>query len=300
MRRKYRLRVSHITYQFKLQAKQFSLLTLFLLFTFILQAQSGDDPPPAMDTTSIDEEGETTIETPANNHGPYYFLEKWLPEAAMDSLQLRHLPDTALASIKKDAAFWYADSVFKNTTQRQLEQNPMSQKRGNIIPPSSANTRKEKGVSGQSWFQTLLWIIIIAGFVAFMIMYLANSNVRLFRQKTKVIEEEMEEVGTENIFAINYQKEIDKAAASGNYRFAIRLLFLRLLKDLSERNIIAYKQDKTNFDYLVQLRTTGYYDNFFRLTRNYEYAWYGKFDVSDDAYRTIKKDFENFDTQQRS
>lgn len=295
MRRKYRLRVSHVTYQFRVQAKQLCLPVIFLLFNFIVHAQPGDDPPPGMDSTYIDEEEETTIEAPATNHGPYYFLEKWRPEAAMDSLRLRQLPDTAIESIKKDAAFWYADSVFKSTKQRQLEQNPMSQKRGDVIPPSPANTRKEKGVSDQSWFQTLLWIIIIAGFAAFVIMYLANSNVRLFRQKTKVIEEETGEVETENIFGINYQKEIDKAAANGNYRFAIRLLFLRLLKDLSERNIIGYKQDKTNFDYLVQLRTTGYYDDFFRLTRNYEYAWYGKFNVSDDAYRTIKKDFENFD-----
>ena len=68
---------------------------------------------------------------------------------------------------------------------------------------------------------------------------------------------------TEDIFAINYQKEIDKACSKGNYRLAIRLMFLRLLKDLSEKNIIQYTQDKTNFDYLIQLHPTRLLQRFF-------------------------------------
>ena len=84
-----------------------------------------------------------------------------------------------------------------------------------------------------------------------------------------------EELATEDIFAINYQKEIDKAAQQGNYRLAVRLLFLRILKNLSQKNIIRYTQDKTNLDYLVQLHATRYYSDFFRITRNYEYSWYG-------------------------
>ena len=58
---------------------------------------------------------------------------------------------------------------------------------------------------------------------------------------------------TENIFEINFQQEIDKAVQAGNYRLAVRLLFLRLLKNLAEKNIIQYQQDRTNFDYLMQL-----------------------------------------------
>src|SRR5690606_4231613 len=113
------------------------------------------------------------------------------------------------------------------------------------------------------------------------------------RRTKKVKEaERADEEMPEDIFAINYQREIDKATAQRNYRLAVRLMFLRLLKSMSERNIIRYQQDKTNLDYLMQLHNTTYYKDFFRITRNYEYSWYGKFDVSEEAYRLIRKDFD--------
>ncbi len=93
---------------------------------------------------------------------------------------------------------------------------------------------------------------------------------------------------TNDIFAINYQKEIDKAVGMNNYRLAVRLMFLRLLRNLSDKNIIQYKQDSTNFDYMMQLRSTGMYPDFFRLTRNYEYSWYGQFDIDKEKYSSLK------------
>ena len=102
---------------------------------------------------------------------------------------------------------------------------------------------------------------------------------------------------TDDIFAINYQKEIDKAVGMSNYRLAVRLMFLRLLRNLSDKKIIQYKQDSTNFDYMMQLRSTTIYPDFFRITRNYEYSWYGQFDIDKEKYSIIKKEFENFETK---
>ena len=129
-------------------------------------------------------------------------------------------------------------------------------------------------------------------------IYLTGSNVGLFRKKNTFIHsnEGQEEI-TEDIFAINYQKEIDKAAAQQNYRLAVRLMYLRLLKNMAEKNIIQYKQDKTNFDYLMQMHNTKHYTNFFRITHNYEYSWYGKFEVSEPAYKIISKEFDQFDNE---
>jgi hypothetical protein len=144
-----------------------------------------------------------------------------------------------------------------------------------------------------------LWLVIIGGFAGFLMWYLAGSNVGLFRRKSNIMGSEEEETVTGDIFAINYQKEIDKAAQQGNYRLAVRLMFLQLLKNLSEKNIIRYSQERTNMDYLIQLQPTRYYPDFFRITRNYEYSWYGHFTVNEEAYRIIKNDFTNFERQLR-
>ena len=208
-----------------------------------------------------------------------YFLEKSQFEDSKDSLQLRKLPADRVKKLQEDDDFWYANALLKKEEPKEAARRvPLGQQR---------------------WFQTLLWIIIIGGFAGFLIWYLAGSNVGLFRKKRTIIDTMEEEAETEDIFAINYQKEIDKAAQQGNYRLAVRLMFLRLLKDLSEKNIIQYRQERTNLDYLLQLQPTRYYTDFFRITRNYEYSWYGHFDVNEAAYRIIINDFTNFERQLR-
>ena len=147
----------------------------------------------------------------------------------------------------------------------------------------------------QPWFDSLMLFIIIGGFAMVLIMYLSGSNAGLFRRRNKSINEEEHLPETEDIFQINYQREIDRAATAGNYRLAVRLMFLRLLKNLSQKNIIQYGHDRTNFDYLLQLSSTRYYPDFFKITRHYEYSWYGKFEISKETYAYIKDEFEKFD-----
>ncbi len=191
---------------------------------------------------------------------------------APDTIQLRHVPARIIDSLKNDKAFWYAKAKLKRKEE-----------------PSTNNTTPK-------WIKIAVWTVVIGAFLAALIWYLASSNILIFAKRQKQIDSVTEEAEiSEDIFSINYQKEIEKAISSENYRFAIRLMFLRLLRNLSNKNIIKYRQERTNFEYLSQLISTGYYNDFFRLTRNYEYSWYGKFDVSREAFGTIKNDFENFD-----
>jgi len=198
----------------------------------------------------------------------------------------RHIPADKVNKLKKDKAFWYID------VEPEKEKDPEKEQRSNNYVP----------VGERPWFQTILWIVIVAGFVAALVWYLISNQVNLFSRKKRVGENiSEEEEMPEDIFAINYQREIDKAAAQGNYRLAVRLLYLRLLKILTDREIIRYKSDLTNFDYLMQLQPSKYYGHFFRLTRHYEYSWYGHFDVDDNKYRVIKTDFDQMDKEiQRS
>ena len=207
-----------------------------------------------------------------------YFLNKSLPanREGPDSLQLRKLPDSVVKKLQADDDFWYVNYIFNKEKKKEEKEN---------VP-----------LSESTLFQTILWLVIIGGFATFVIIYLANSNVGLFRKagKTAITGEEAE-LETDNIFEINYQREIDKAISNGNYRLAVRLMFLRVLKNLSDKKVIQYKQDRTNFDYLAQLHPTKYYNDFFRLTRNYEYSWYGQFAIEPEKFTIIKNDFENFD-----
>ena len=270
-------------------SNQFCLSMLFCIIFFFcsdrLEAQTEEDS-----TLTITEEVKENQSDEKNydedkidKDNQEYFLNKWEYEGDSLSVKQRKLSDSLVKKMQADKDFWYANTLFEKEKKKEQK------KEGSYYVP----------IGQRIWFQTLVWLVIIGGFAAFLIIYLTGSNVGLFRKKNMVTKDDVEEDITEDIFAINYQKEIDKAAMQGNYRLAVRLMYLRLLKKMSEENIIQYKQDKTNFDYLLQLHPTKYYNSFFRITRNYEYSWYGKFDVSGDAFRVISSEFDQFDREFR-
>jgi len=195
------------------------------------------------------------------------FIERTSPGWRIDTFPQRNA-DTRL--FKNDDEFWYANATF-------------AKKKTN-----------EKNSKGSTFYQTLLWLLAVGGFIAFLIIYLSNSNISLFR-RSKTMEQVEGELGTEDIFAINYNKQIEKAIAEGDYRLAVRLLFLRLLRNMSDRNIIQYSHERTNLDYLLQVHHAPWYQQFFRITRNYEYVWYGLFEIDQNKFHSINMDFENLE-----
>jgi hypothetical protein len=279
------------------------LIFTFLFFSFLSNGQEEEKTTTIVaDTTEIitspDEETEVGV-----SETEEITFRSWLDTL---SVQQRNLPGDAIKKMKEDEDFWYINgTIKKKKSKEQIAYEKEQGKKGQKGKKEQAiNEREEKESSytplGQrTWFQTLIWVVIFAVFAIGLAIYLGGSNVGLFRKKNVKTANAGEEEITEDIFAINYQKEIDKAAAQGNYRLAIRLMFLRLLKNMSEKNIIRYKQDKTNLDYLMELHPTNYYNSFFRVTRNYEYSWYGQFNVSEDAYKLIRSDFDQFDKELR-
>jgi hypothetical protein len=253
------------------------IISCFLLCcSFPAIAQNDQDSVTVVEEVKADPPSEENQET--GEKEKEYFLQKTAFSTDSLSLQQRKIPDSITKKMQEDDDFWYANAIIEKEKKKEQKED------SSYVP-----------LGQRTWFKTLIWLIIIGSFAAVLMMYLSGSNVGLFRKKSKPVATDDDETITEDIFAINYQKEIDKAAAQGNYRLAIRLMFLRLLKNMSEKNIIQYKQDRTNFDYLLQLHPTKYYDNFFRITRNYEYSWYGQFEVSEEAYRIIRNDFDHFE-----
>ena len=101
----------------------------------------------------------------------------------------------------------------------------------------------------------------------------------------------------ENIHEINFDEEIEKAVALHNYRLAVRLLYLKCLKQLSDRNLIQWKIDKTNSAYIYELSDPNQRQTFSRLTRQFEFVWYGNFAIDQQAFGNINQMFQDFKKQ---
>jgi hypothetical protein len=196
--------------------------------------------------------------------------------AMVSMVEEKQVPDSVLKNLLNDEDFWYAN-------QTPLKEKQVNEQQSFLWK-----------LSRQQWFKVLAWIIIAGGFAGVLLWYLATSNVRLFRRQAKSFGDGIYDSFSENIFTIDYDTEIQKAIDSANYRFAVRLMYLQTLKSLSQTNKIKYQQQKTNYDYVLQLFNTSYYKPFFKLTRNFEYTWYGQFEVSENAFVNMKKDFSDF------
>jgi hypothetical protein len=98
----------------------------------------------------------------------------------------------------------------------------------------------------------------------------------------------------EDINAISFDEEIENAITKGNYRFAVRLLYLKCLKHLSNAGLIDWQIDKTNSAYIDELANQREQEAFRMLTLQFEYVWYGEFMIDQQAFKTIDSSFRDF------
>jgi len=81
----------------------------------------------------------------------------------------------------------------------------------------------------------------------------------------------------------------DELAAKGQYRDAVRSLYLALLSRLHREGAILYDSTLSNWDYLRQFKgRREWLPPFRELTRRFDFAWYGNLPVGADGYRDFR------------
>jgi hypothetical protein len=139
----------------------------------------------------------------------------------------------------------------------------------------------------------IIWAMALT-LAVFIIIKLAGLKIsNIFNRKSKDIQVPYTE-SLENIHEITFDEEIEKALNQRNYRLAVRLLYLRTLKQLSDAELIQWQLEKTNSAYLNELKDQGQKQTFGILTRQFEYVWYGDFPVDGQSYQNINTLFHDF------
>jgi hypothetical protein len=101
----------------------------------------------------------------------------------------------------------------------------------------------------------------------------------------------------EDINAISFDTEIENAISKANYRLAVRLLYLKCLKHLSDSGLIEWEIDKTNSTYIDEIKNQQQQASFRMLTLQFEYVWYGEFMIDQQVYKNIDSSFRDFNKQ---
>lgn len=142
-------------------------------------------------------------------------------------------------------------------------------------------------------YQTLEYIVYgLLGIVALYLVIkflLQNPISSVFKTETKEIEGFS--YVEENIEQIDFDKLIKKALKDNNYRLATRFLYLKSLKSLANKKIIEWHYDKTNSDYLNEIKDGKLKDLFRHVSYIYDYVWYGEFPIDETSFNKNKDDF---------
>ncbi len=140
----------------------------------------------------------------------------------------------------------------------------------------------------------VLFKIIAIGVILFVVYLIAKAIINkeggwIFSGSSKRIK--VTEETAENIHSINFTTEIEKALQQKNYRVAVRYYYLWLLKSLTDKNIIEWDIEKTNSDYMREIKHLETKENFSFLSYIYEYSWYGEFELTEEDYKKAESAF---------
>jgi hypothetical protein len=128
----------------------------------------------------------------------------------------------------------------------------------------------------------VFFILVIALIIYF--LYLKRPELFMRKKKIQPVSYHVEDG---NIHEIDFDREIAEATEAGDYRLAIRLVYLKTLRILSDSKRIDWQIYKTPSEYLYEIKGNELKKPFRELTGKFLQVRYGNYDVSQELYGTV-------------
>ena len=98
----------------------------------------------------------------------------------------------------------------------------------------------------------------------------------------------------ENIHVMDFEKLIREATEKQDFRQGTRLILLYALRLLSDQHLIQWEAGKTNHDYVDEVKLPELKTGLNEISFYFDYAWYGNFPVSAEAFMKVQHTFETW------
>ncbi|UII80210.1 hypothetical protein [Flagellimonas sp. CMM7] len=129
---------------------------------------------------------------------------------------------------------------------------------------------------------------VIYGLMGLLVIYLLvrifiNEKFNsIFSKKAKAIIDI--DLSEQHIEIIDLDALMNAALKNKDYRLAVRYQYLKILKLLSQKEIIEWHFDKTNADYEQEISGSKLKKDFKKVSYLYEYIWYGEQIINETDY----------------
>ena len=140
-------------------------------------------------------------------------------------------------------------------------------------------------IQGKGDFRIVIYIVIALAFIALIAFILYRYQFKLFGRAGKVTNENDEE---DNIYGVDFEAVYAKAMAQKDYYKAVRIVYLRTLRWLSDGNKISWQLYKTPTQYTREYLSV----EFERMTTAFMRVRYGNYQASEELVGLLL-DLEN-------
>ena len=254
------------------------------LFFFLLQFISGNSqelPPPPMssfkDSVSI------------GHQGQYYTDSLLLEKPTTDNIIFPKSFEEKFQSKYKGGEYDYTTVKPRESLWQKIQKRIKK-----ILESIFGKVDPNKTASYAENIMRIFAVIIIGFVLYFLIKFLLGKDGNFFfskkNKKLNIANQDLQE----NIHEINFSESIEKFERQEDYRSAVRYQFLLVLKKLADKKLISWNPEKTNKDYLSELKNNDLKASFKDLAYIFDYVWYGEFEVNQENYTQFKQKFLNF------
>ena len=154
-----------------------------------------------------------------------------------------------------------------------------------------SSSEKEVSPWHEIIFNTILIAVLIIAVVSLVRLLLGKDSLSLFfRRKTSRVrmlpenEIDMTETGLMNM--------IRSSIENGDYRSALRYHYLLLLKKMDRNGVIQYHPEKTDSEYVLEIKDTDRKKMLSYLIYLYHRTWYGQYEISRNEYSLASESFD--------
>lgn len=147
--------------------------------------------------------------------------------------------------------------------------------------------RPDRNLSINTQIFQIVGFILIAAILVFILLKLFGNGM-FFNKKVDVIHKTTLHELDERPMETDLERFLREALENKDYKLAIRIYYLMLLRILHDKNLIEWKRNKTNMDYLAEVRKHPAYHQLSNNTLLYELIWYGERTVAESQFTNMQ------------
>ncbi len=166
----------------------------------------------------------------------------------------------------------------------------------------SQKVERKKGTSVKmtpydfSNLKYLFYTIVVGILLVLIVRIFYNLNKNPAIKEAKINIDSINEI-EEKMHELNLDDLLKEAISVKNFRIALRIKFLIIIKMLSQNGNINWAKEKTNWEYYTELNEKKLSSQFKDVILNFERVWYGELMLTEDQFNLVSPSYENLTKQ---